>query len=136
MSQHFGMIILIILTGRAAAKKLLLGFQLLMDLEAGLEAYLEIVSLLELTIVKNFWHGRKSIGCELDFIPHRKPILQVPNLEQEGTVLALSGSPDLNSNEMMKVDNKIWALGGSEKHDYSYDYQLLKEKAISKRNVS
>ncbi len=54
--QHFGMIVLIVFTGRTAAKKFFLGFQLLMDFKPGLEAYLEIISFFELTVIENFWH--------------------------------------------------------------------------------
>jgi len=56
--------------------------------------------------------------------------------EQEGVGLTLAGSPDLGPNEVMKIDNKILTLGGTEKHVYLYDYQLIrKEGNIKEKRV-
>lgn len=47
---------------------------------------------------------------------------------EQGVVLSMVGSPDLHPNEVIKTENRILSLVGSEKNFYLYDYQLIKKE--------
>ena len=47
---------------------------------------------------------------------------------EQGVVLSMVGSPDLHPNEVIKTENRILSLVGSEKNSYLYDYQLIKKE--------
>jgi len=72
----------------------------------------------------------------LYYVCHEKIREKFKRIEEQEWGLTLAGTPDLHHTELMSAADYFLTLGGTEKHVYIYDYQLIKKRAISKKDVS
>lgn len=64
----------------------------------------------------------------LYYVCHEKIREKFKRIEEQKWGLTLVGPPDLHPTEFMSAEDNFLTLGGTEKHVYVYDYQLIKKE--------